>query len=457
MRAVRAYRWGEDGIGGFCDDHQRWCLSVALWNGRDPILKERLFGLTNAEGNHGEDVKELYYFLDGTPTHSYMRMLYKYPQAAFPYEWLRRGEPPPRPGQTRIRDRRYRRVRRRPLFRCDRGIREGLARRHPDAHHGREPRGRTGEPARAADVLGAQHVDMDGGRGAAAAARTCRTATRVRGELRRSASRCTLHVGQPSSLLFCENETNTRRLYGSQDAGTFKDGINDFLVHGDGHAVSPLHEGTKCAALSRLDLPADGRAVLRLRLRPAAIGGDAFQDFDQIFASRIEEADAFYGALQAGIASADARLVQRQALAGMLWSKQFYCYDVSRWLKGDPTAAGAARRAAQRAQSRMEAPQQRRHHLDAGHMGVSLVRGLGSGVSLRHLRADRPGVRQVAARAALPRMVHASERPIPGLRVGVRRRQSAGPRLGGLARLSDGQGAHRDGRPRLSSNACSTS
>jgi hypothetical protein len=331
----QAYRWGEDGIGGFCDDLQRWCMSVALWNGRDPILKERLFGLTNAEGNHGEDVKELYYFLDGTPTHSYMRMLYKYPQAAFPYEWL-------------LEENRHRGLDKPEFEIVDTGVfADG---RYFDV---------TVEYAKASpdDILIRITVEnrADGPASlhvlptfwarntwtwTAGAARPLLRALPDGNGVQASYDACeplTLHLGQPSSLLFCENATNTRRLYGSQDAGTFKDGINDFLVHGNRDAVSPLHEGTKCAALSRFDLPAHGRAVLKLRLRPAAIGGDAFQNFDQIFASRIEEADAFYGALQAGIESADARLVQRQALAGMLWSKQFYCYDVSRWLKGDPT------------------------------------------------------------------------------------------------------------------------
>ena len=138
----RAYRWGEDGIAGFGDDKLSWCVSLALWNGNDPILKERLFGLTNAEGNHGEDVKELYFYLDGTPTHSYMRMLYKYPQAAFPYDDLVARKRPARRRHAGVRDPRHRRVRRRALFRRAGRVREGRARRHPDARDGRQSRGR---------------------------------------------------------------------------------------------------------------------------------------------------------------------------------------------------------------------------------------------------------------------------------------------------------------------------
>ncbi len=331
----QAYRWGEDGIGGFCDEQQRWCLAVALWNGRDPILKERLFGLTNEEGNHGEDVKELYYFLDGTPTHSYMRMLYKYPQAAFPYERLveenrRRGveEPEFEIVDTGVfADGRY--------F----DVTVEYAKAAPDDILMRvSVENRAGDPAslHALPTFWARNTWTwsEGAKRPLFRALPDGKRIEARGD---GCEPLILHVGQDCSLIFCENVTNTRRLYGSRDAGTFKDGINDFLLHGDRNAIAPLREGTKCAALSRLDLPAHGRAVLKLRLRPAAIGGDAFGDFDQVFARRIAEADAFYAALQEGIESADARLVQRQALAGMLWSKQFYCYDVSRWLKGDPT------------------------------------------------------------------------------------------------------------------------
>ena len=328
----RAYRWGEDAIAGFGDDRLLWCLGLALWNGRDPILKERLFGLTNTEGNHGEDVKELYFYLDATPTHSYMRMLYKYPHAAFPYEHLlaenaRRDQSE---GEFEL---------------LDTGVFEGgrsfdvtveYAKSTPDdilmritvVNRGSEPASLhvlpkfwarnvwswsegTVKPAlRLADgAVEAAHPEME----------TLR-----------------LSIDRPAQWLFCENETNVRRLYGAPASGPFKDGINDYLVAGDAGAIR-TDGGTVCAAHVVPDVAAGGAVVLRLRLRPAQASGAPFADFDTIFAARLAEADAFYAALQTGIAEADARLVQRQALAGLIWSKQFYCFDVRRWLEGDPT------------------------------------------------------------------------------------------------------------------------
>ncbi|CAA9268165.1 MAG: GH63 [uncultured Acetobacteraceae bacterium] len=329
----RAYRWGEDGIAGFGDDQLHWCLALALWNGRDPILKERLFGLTNGEGNHGEDVKELYYYLDGTPTHSYMRMLYKYPQAEFPYAPLveenkRRGIGGP---EFEI---------------ADTGVFDGgryfdvtveYAKASPDDILMRVTVENRAAEAAALHVLPhlwarntwswAEGADrprlraLDGG--TVEAQHPAVPAKR-------------LHVADAAELLFCENETNTRRLHGFDAPGPFKDGIGDFVVKGDRGAVNASREGTKCAAHVRLELPPRGRATLRLRLRPADAAGAPFADFDRVFAERLGEADAFYAALQEGMEE-DARLVQRQALAGMLWSKQFYHIDVPRWLAGDPS------------------------------------------------------------------------------------------------------------------------
>lgn len=327
----RAYRWGEDGIAGFADDKLRWCLSIALWNGRDPILKERLFGLTNEQGNHGEDVKELYYFLDGTPTHSYMRMLYKYPQAEFPYRDLveenrRRG----------LNDPEYEVV--------DTGIFDDG--RYFDV---------TVEYAKASprDVLiritienrsdqeAALHVlphlwarntwswQPDIPKPELTLTEGCVTATHCSMEQRR------LFIDLPSPWLFCRNETNIPRLFGADAEGPFKDGIGDFVVSGVESAID-REKGTKCAAHVRMVLPPLGRRQIRLRWRPATETSDPFADHDAVFAKRVAEADAFYAALQAGIDDPDARLVQRQALAGMLWSKQFYRYDIRTWLTGDP-------------------------------------------------------------------------------------------------------------------------
>ena len=328
----RAYRWGEDGIAGFGDDQLYLCLGLALWNERDPILKERLFGLTNSEGNHGEDVKELYYYLDGTPSHSWMRMLYKYPQAEFPYARLveenrRRGVDDP---EFELLDT--------GAFDDDRyfDIAVTYAKAGPDdilmeivaTNRGSEP-----APLHILPQLWARNVwSWKPG---------------VQKPLLRKVSGSEVVAIHPQlatmrlicedapELLFCENESNSRRLWGSDAQGYFKDGINDFVVRARADAVNPEATGTKAAAHYRFLIAGGGSVRLRLRLRPeqAASGLD---DFDDILACRRAEADEFYEALQADVPDADARLVQRQALAGMLWSKQFYCFDIPEWLRGDP-------------------------------------------------------------------------------------------------------------------------
>ena len=329
----RAYRWGEDAIAGFSDDQLAICLGLALWNGADPILKERFYGLTNAEGNHGEDVKELYYYLDATPTHSYNRMLYKYPQAAYPYEELRRVN-----AQRSLTEREYE------IY--DTGVFDDG--RYFDA---------TVEYAKASpdDIL--MKVTIDN-RGAAPATlhvlpqiwsrNTWTWQTGIAKPVIAATGDRTLKIehrdlpamqvecdGTPT-LLFTENETNTKRLYGVGD-GHFKDGINDYVVGGQTDAVNHLRVGTKAAAHHVIEVPAHGRAVVRLRLRRADATSLAFADFDAVLAERRAECDAFYDAVQADMTNADARLVQRQAFAGMLWSKQYYGFDIREWLKGDPT------------------------------------------------------------------------------------------------------------------------
>jgi Glycosyl hydrolase family 63 C-terminal domain len=328
----RAYRCGEDGLGGFADDKLRTCLSVALWNGCDPILKERLFGLTNAEGNHGEDVKELYYYLDGAPTHSYMKMLYKYPQAPFPYADLvavnaARG----------LTEREYELI--------DTGIFNDN--RYFDVEI---------EYAKAApdDIL---LLITAHNRGAATArlhvlpqvwTKNIWSWSSIPAKPRLEASSSdTILIRHPdappmqaffegaSQWLFCDNDTNANRLYGTAAEGWFKDGVNDAVVHGSKDAVNPGEFGTKAAAHYVQDIAAGESASVRVRLRPS--GGLApFADFDAVFASRRAEADEFYAAIQAGIDDDDQRRVQRQAFAGMLWCKQYYGYDVRRWLQGDP-------------------------------------------------------------------------------------------------------------------------
>jgi len=331
----RAYRWGEDGIGGLSDDHQRLCLGVALWNGRDPILKERLFGLTNGQGNHGEDVKELYYYLDATPSHSYLRMLYKYPQAAFPYQWLveesgRRGlgEPEFELIDTGLFDEsRYFdvEIEYAKADDADTLMRVTAHNRGPDAarlhilpqlwfrNRWSWKEGST-KPTMAA-------------RGDAAVATSHRTLGPY-----------AAHFDAPEALLFCENETNFARLYGISGRGDHpKDAFHDYLIEGRRDAVNPAGTGTKVCGVYRPEIPAGGRHSIRLRLAKGDVMAEPFADFDAIFARRRQEADAYFGDLQRGVADEDERRVQRQALAGMIWSKQYYHYDVPEWLHGDPT------------------------------------------------------------------------------------------------------------------------
>ena len=336
--ASRAYRWGEDGIGGFGDRHLRWCMALALWNGQDKFLKERLFGLSNSQGNHGEDVKEAYFYSDGIPSHAYMRMLYKYPQRAFPYDALvaenaRRGTNDPE----------YE------LY--DTGIFEGgryfdvtieYAKGVPDDILMRvtvKNRGPDAAPLHILPHLWSQNCWS-----------WTEEAKRPLLKLLPDGSVAATHPEIPQmhfyaegagEILFCENDTNVARLYGEEKAGPFKDGINDYIVGGIAAAVSAAGQGTKCAAHYTLELQPGETRTIRLRFRPEPGIAEPFGDFDAIFDARIADADEFYGVLQRDIPDADKRLVQRQALAGMLWSKQYYCLDIRRWLAGDPPAQPA--------------------------------------------------------------------------------------------------------------------
>jgi hypothetical protein len=334
----RMYRWGEDGIAGFGNDPLDWCVSLALWNGRDPIIKERLFGLTNAQGNHGEDVKELYFYLDGTPTHSYMKMLYKYPHDAYPYQDLidenaRRGPDQP---EYEILDT--------GVFDDDRyfDVWVEYAKHTPDdivmrvTVDNRSTRRATlhalpqfwarnrwawsGKPGKPSLTL-----EQDAAEGARVVARNPTLGATI----------VTASAQQPVEWLFCENETNVRRIFGMEGDGPFKDGFNDYLVDSDGRAIR-RDKGTRAAAHVVLDLGAHEQAVLYLRWRPETSADAAPLDMPALFTRRQAEADEFYAALQHDIADADARLVQRQALAGMLWTKQYYQFDVTRWHDGDP-------------------------------------------------------------------------------------------------------------------------
>jgi len=337
----RAYRWGEDGILGISDNHQRLCFAVALWNGRDPILKERYFGLTGSEGNHGEDVKEHYFYLDATPTHSYMKGLYKYPQAEYPYAQL-------------IEENRSR-GRRDPEFEAlDTGIfQEG---RYFDvtveyAKAGPEDilirvtvanRGPEAAPVHLLPTLWFRNTwAWDHGSKRPRLARDA------------GASKATIQASHPemegiyrlvcegeAELLFTENDSNTERLYGVPNAAPYvKDAFGEHLIHGRMDAVNPLEEGTKAAAHYSMVLDAGASAVLRLRLTREGADRSAkgFEDFDRTFEARRREADDFYATVIPDRLTSDSKQVMRQALAGMLWSKQWFHFDVRRWLEGDPT------------------------------------------------------------------------------------------------------------------------
>ncbi|PKN59447.1 MAG: glucosidase [Deltaproteobacteria bacterium HGW-Deltaproteobacteria-14] len=334
----RAYRWGEDGLGGFSDAQQRLCLGVALWNTRDPILKERLFGLTGPEGNHGEDVKELYYFLDATPSHAWMRMLYKYPQAAYPYEQLvagnrARGKADPElelVDTGAFADGRYFDV----FIEYAKGGPEDVLMRVRVCNRG---------PDDAPVVVVPQAWFRntwswgDGGDGAERPSMRAVDAGRV-ALTHPTLGAFELAADAPDRLAFCDNDTHHRRLYGATEqdgAGFFKDGLHALIVDGDEGAVNPAQVGTKVGAIWRRVVPAGGEVELRVRLtRPGRAG--AFADFDATFARREAEAEGYWDAVHGGVRDPDERRVQRQALAGMLWSKQYYYFDVPRWLDGDP-------------------------------------------------------------------------------------------------------------------------
>jgi len=340
----RAYRWGEDGLLGITDRECRVCFALSLWNGRDPILKERLFGLTGPEGNHGEDVKELYYYLDATPTSSYLKALYKYPQGEFPYARLleenrRRGRDQP---EFEIEDT--------GVFDLDRyfDVLVEYAKAAPDdilirvtcANRGPEQAtlhllptlwlrntwawGRTGEGywpkgriARAADgVLLADHPSL--------------------GRLRLA---CEAVGGVSPRLLFTDNETNAERLFAARNASRYvKDAFHRLVVHGEEGVVNPEGAGTKGAAWYQLAIPAGAEASVRLRLTADGdVSRDVFHpEFDDLMSRRAEEADAFFAVYRDSPLTTEERRIVRQADAGILWSRQFYGYVVEQWLDGDP-------------------------------------------------------------------------------------------------------------------------
>jgi hypothetical protein len=346
----RAYRWGEDGLGGISDDRQRLCFALALWNGRDPILKERAFGLANGEGNHGEDVKECYYYLDSTPTHSYMKYLYKYPQRAFPYEALvtanrarGRHEPEFELLDTGVfAEQRYFDVfvEYAKAGPDDILVRISVANRGPEAAE-----------LHLLPTLWFRNTWMWGGGGTrptlakVVVAPQPTVRARYGGTVDEVApADCFLYCESSAALLFTENENNNAKLFGTDNATPYvKDAFHDHLIHGIASAVNPAQEGTKVAAHHRLIVAAGATEVVRLRLTasPPASATAPFADFGAVFDRRLREADEFYDSIIAPAVRGDAdrARIMRQALAGMLWTKQFYHYDLHRWL--DEHGAGA--------------------------------------------------------------------------------------------------------------------
>ena len=334
----RAYRWGEDGLAGISDDKQRLCFALAFWNGKDPILKERLFGLTNSESNHGEDVKEYYFYLDSTPTHSYMKYLYKYPQAAFPYADLVETS------RSRSRQEFEYELINTGVFDEDRyfDIFVEYAKVSPEdiliqiTAHNRGPE------AAELHVLPtlwfrnqwSWHFKAD-------RPVLCQIDGTVKADDPKLGPRY-LYCEGDVPLLFTENETNTQRIFGVPNRTPYvKDSINEYIVNGQTAAVNPEKKGTKVAAHYRLTVEPGQCKVVRLRLSDA--GPAAFSEtngegplgtrFDQLLACRRREADEYYAGIIPRSLHADAANVMRQALAGMLWSKQFYHYDVDMWLE----------------------------------------------------------------------------------------------------------------------------
>jgi hypothetical protein len=338
----RAYRWGEDGLGGISDRHQYICFALSLWNGKDPILKERLFGLTGNEGNHGEDVKEYYFYLDSTPTHSYMKFLYKYPQAEFPYGKLVAEN------RSRGKDAFEFELIDSGVFNDDRyfDVVIEYAKAGPDDILIRIEASNRGPDAAQLHVAptvwfrNTWSWGLDERRPRLAREQSAEVAA-IKLSHHYYGNRWLYCEGAPR-LLFTENETNQQRLFASENNSSYvKDGINDYIVDGVQSAVNPEDHGTKAAAHYQLTVPSGQSRVVRLRLSESpAVNSECLNGaFEQIVERRRAEADDFYRTVISETMTEDRRNIMRQALAGLLWSKQFYHYDVDRWLKGDPAGA----------------------------------------------------------------------------------------------------------------------
>ncbi|MFT3700892.1 MAG: hypothetical protein QM802_00860 [Agriterribacter sp.] len=333
MARSKTWRWGEEAIAGICDVNQLLCFGIGLWNKRDPIIKERLFGLDNHQGNHGEDVKELYYYIDATPTHSYMKMLYKYPQEEFPYRWLV--------------DENAKRSKQEEEFEIiDTGIFNDNKYFDVFVEYAK---------ANADDICIKISIYNRSNETASLLALPTvwfrNTWTWGRHPYKPSLYKLNDHTislqheklemkylyFKEGNALFCDNETNNAFLYGGINNTSFpKDGINDCIIHA-GHTVNPGMKGTKTSICSDITIPAGDVHVLQLRLSNKQTE-KPFDDYEQVFQSRIHETDEFYKDIQQNISNEEEKAIQRQAFAGMLWNKQYYYYKVQQWLEGDPSS-----------------------------------------------------------------------------------------------------------------------
>ncbi|NEO38692.1 MAG: glucosidase [Moorea sp. SIOASIH] len=335
----RTYRWGEDGILGICDDQQYLCFALALWNGKDPILKERIYGLTGPEGNHGEDVKEYYFYLDSTPTHSYMKGLYKYPQAEFPYAWLvqenqRRGPQAPEfelLDTGVFQENRYYDV----FLEYAKASAEQILIQITAINRGPDP-----QTLHILPTLWFRNTwswNPNSAKPLIKVAKSDHQFSVLEASHPTLGQRWFYCEGSPE-LLFTDNETNYQRLFGVENRSAYvKDGINNYVVQGDKNAVNPSRVGTKVAPHYRFTIGAGETQVIKLWLSDAPNIPQPFgSEFSRILATRRSEADQFYHAIAPPGLNDDQRNIQRQAFAGLLWSKQYYYYDVETWLKGDP-------------------------------------------------------------------------------------------------------------------------
>jgi hypothetical protein len=326
----RAYRWGEDGLAGFSDDKQHLCFCLGLWNTKDPILKERLFGLTNAEGNHGEDVKEYYFYVDSTPTHSYMEYLYKYPQKAYPYDLIVKRNKTATKAQMEFEL-------------LDTGIFDGneyfdifvrYAKAGPNdilIEITAANRGPNDAPLHVLPNLWFRNTWSWGDQTTKPLMKAESGAIEA---THPELGTLTLHCEGAPDLLFTENETNRDRVFGVPNTNPFvKDGFHRYLVEAETSAVNPSQIGTKAAAHYVWNVPANGENKVRLRLTAVPSSDPFGRGYDQTITARKKEADEFYGSITPATVTADQALVMRQALAGMLWSKQYYYYDVNEWLR----------------------------------------------------------------------------------------------------------------------------